>query len=331
MAIFATLLASFRQFSKPLSEQNLPPLSPRQIAVLELLAAGHGKRQVATRLRIGERTVDRTIAQVAEQLAVVDPRLAENLGTVGRIARIVAFYTEFYTKPKGTHLPNGDHGSTPLFRLAVRSELEIARDCIKNETQVSVQCLQEQVTYTAHGIIIDDRSPNASVLPKTLEVWSHSPRVKVTHELIIQDEKRPLFQVKFDPPLTQGQRLVYHYSQMTGNYFPMTQSELADRIIEGTYPLKEAFCEKSYSINTPTGHLYLRLNFPPEFAIANECILVEVGRGGGRDLSEEERIQHLSAFGKTLFAKRISLVLDLENPVLLRRYRIRWQPVRITN
>ncbi|MEE3720036.1 LuxR C-terminal-related transcriptional regulator [Tumidithrix elongata RA019] len=308
-----------------MTHKDLPTLSPRQAAVLELLANGYGKRQVATKLRIGERTVDRTIAQAAEQLAIIDPRLAEDLGTVGRIARIVALYTEFYAKPKA-NLQNSDRDATPLLRLAVRSELDIASDRIQNETQVSVQCLQDEVMQTAHGIIIDDRSPRASVFPKSLEVWSHSPRVKVTHELLVQDEKRPLFQVKFDPPLTQGQRLVYHYSQVTDNYFPMTQADLAMRIANGTYPLKEAFCEKSYSINTPTDHLYLRLNFPTGFAIANECVIVEIGRGGSRDRAEEERIQQCSGFEKTLFARRMSLVLALENPVLLRRYRIRWQP-----
>ncbi len=277
-------------------------------------------------LRIGERTVDRTIAQVAERLAVVDPRLAEDLGTVGRIARIVALYTELYAKPQLGNVPLADHGSTPLLRLAVRSELDIMDDRIQNETQVSVQCLQDEVTHTAHGIIIDDRSPDANVFPQKLEVWSHSPRVKVTHKLLVQDEKRPLFQVQFEPPLTRGQRLVYHYSQVTANYFPMTRSDITARIAAGTYSLSAAFCEKSYSINTPTGHLYLRLRFPPGFTIVNECIIVEIGRGGGRDYAEEERIQNLAAFEQITFAKQTSLVLDLENPVLLRRYRMRWQP-----
>lgn len=309
-----------------MANADLPTLSPRQSAVLDLLASGYGKRQVASTLRIGERTVDRIIAQVAQRLAVVDPRLAENLGTVGRIARIVALYTELYAHPKADSLSVTTDGSTPLLRLAVRSELEIASDRIQNETQVAVQCLHDEVTHTAHGIIIDDRTPDANVFPRTLEVWSHSPKVNITHELIVQDEKRPLFQVQFDPPLTRGQRLVYHYSQVSANYFPMTQAEIARRIADGTYPLKEAVCEKSYSINTPTGHLYLRLSFPPSFAIANECVVVEIGRGGGRDRAEEERIEQLSAFEKITFAKRTSLILNLENPLLLRRYRIRWQP-----
>lgn len=324
-------MANFRQsvcslLTIPVTDANLPSLSPRQSAVLDLLAAGYGKRQVATQLRIGERTVDRAIAQAAEKLAVVDPRLAADLGTVGRIARLVALYTELYTKPQAPPLSTASNPATPLLRLAVRSELEIDRDRIQNETQVSVQCLQDEVTQTAHGIIIDDRSAQANVLPQKLEVWSHSSSINVTHELIIQDEKRPLFQVQFNPPLTQGQRLVYHYSQVTANYFPMTQAEIGRRIAEGTYPLKEIFCEKSYSINTPTGHLYLRLTFPPEFVIEDECIIVEIGRGGGRDRAEEERIQQLAAFEKSIFAKRTRLTLDLENPVLLRRYRIRWRP-----
>ncbi|MEI6043077.1 MAG: helix-turn-helix transcriptional regulator [Chloroflexota bacterium] len=305
--------------------KQLPTLTPREKAALELLVKGCGKPQIAQQLQIGERTVDRIIANLAAKFAEIDPVLIETKGTLGRIARIVALYTSRYKFPP----PSTEETVTtwPLLRLSIRSEIEVDFDQTRNETELRIECLQDKVALTSHGIIIDDRSPQATVLPNSLEVGSHSNRVKVTHRLILEDEKRPLFQVWFDPPLTRGQQLSYYYYVNHATYFPMSREELANRIKAEQYPLEEMLCEKSYTISSPTKHLYLRLTFPPHFQIEAEQILVEVGRGGPPDQNEMERISHTGAYAKKIFGRRTSLILDLDNPVLSRRYRIRWQPL----
>jgi len=300
-------------------QHERPALTPRQIALLELLVAGHGKGKIAERLRIGERSVDRLIAGTAARLSAIDPRLdEEQLGTVGRTARIVALYLALYPRRREEPeqlRPTAEAASPPLLvRLTVRSELDIALDGIRNDTQVTVQSLEDAVTHTAHGIIIDDLGPQADVRPQSLEVWSHSTSVTVSHRMVVEDPKRPLFQVLFDPPLTRGQRLTYHYAVVTANYFPMTKEELDRRIAAGQYHLTAPFCEKAYNVGSPTGHLYLRLTFPPLFEIEDEHVVVQVGRGGPRDQAEEDRIRGSAAFGKSLFARRASLTLDVDKP-----------------
>jgi DNA-binding CsgD family transcriptional regulator len=335
MAEYATMVADIRQIESlsgsilvmsryEAGGEQLPDLTPREKAALELLVGGCGKSQIAQQLQIGERTVDRLIANLADKFAEIDPLLTETKGTLGRIARIVGLYTSRYKSIP--HSTEEAVTSWPLLRLSVRSEIEVDFDQTRNETELRVECLQDKVALTSHGIIIDDRSPQATVLPHPLEVGSHSNRVKVTHRLILEDEKRPLFQVLFDPPLTRGQQLSYYYYVNHATYFPMSREELTKRIEAEQYPLEEMLCEKSYTISSPTRHLYLRLTFPPHFEVEAEQILVEVGRGGPPDQHEKERIHHSGAFVKKVFGRRTSLILDLNNPVLSRRYRIRWLP-----
>jgi hypothetical protein len=309
---------------------DLPELTPREKAVLDLLVEGYGKVQVALRLQIGERTVDRVLNQLAEKFREIDPLLIETRGTVGRIARIVALYTahrQVAQAEKGFEFVPGG----PLLRLAVHSEIEVGFEQTDNETEIRVECLENEVALTSHGIIIDDHSPEVSVLPQRLEVGTPSSRIKVRQRLIVEDEKRPLFQVLFDPPLTRGQQLSYYYYLTHPTYFPMSLEQLAKRFKAKSYEMgeiKEQLCEKSYTISTPTKRLYLRLTFPPYFEIENEQIRVEVGRGGPVDRAEEKRIEKTGAFFKRVFGRRSSLILELDNPVLLRRYRLRWRPMK---
>jgi len=310
-----------------------PNLTSRQIEIVELLVQGYGKRQIAKQLNVEENIIDRILDAVSDTFRVIDPELGrEELGILSKIARIVAIYVERYPgrisigeeeenlrRLLGPSLP-----LPPLIRNVVRSELDISEDKIVNDTQVGILCLQDQLTHTAHGIIIDDRNKRANVLPQQLDVWSHSPSVKISHKIVVEDEKRPLFQVIFDPPLVRGQQLVYHYRTVISNYFPMSRKEISERMASGQYGIEEPFCEKSYSIGSPTSHLYLRLTFPPSFEITDEHVVVEVGRGGPRDPVEEVRV--VNHFERTIFARRISICLDLDEPLLLRRYRIRWQP-----
>ncbi len=305
--------------------QKLPDLTPRERAVLDLLVAGSGKAQIAAKLQVGERTVDRLLASLIEKFGEIDPKLDEAEGTVGKIARLVALYV-------GRTLAEPERGSgpansgNPLLRLSVRAEIEIGPERTRNETEISVECLHEKVELTSHGVMIDDLSPNASALPDRLEVGSNSQRVKVGHRMVIEDPKRPLFQVLFDPPLTLGQQLTYFYYLEHPTYFAMSQAELARRVAEGVYPPGIDFCEKSYSVNSPTRQLYLRLSFPPGFGIVDELVAVNIGRGGPTDHEEEKRIWESEAFSKRTFAGRTSLILSLDNPRLLRRYRLCWRP-----
>ena len=124
------------------NQEVLPELTPRERAVLELLVEGHGKSQVSERLKIGERTVDRILAQLTEKFAEIDPLLGETRGTVGRIARVVALYTaRRNSTPVSDKPPARNTGDWPLLRRAVHSELDIGFDQTRNETEIRVECL----------------------------------------------------------------------------------------------------------------------------------------------------------------------------------------------
>lgn len=63
-------LAGHAVFAARLPDPELPPLTLRQAQVLELLAAGHGNKEIRYRLGIAERTVRAHLTEIFQMLGV---------------------------------------------------------------------------------------------------------------------------------------------------------------------------------------------------------------------------------------------------------------------
>lgn len=71
--VAATVLEAFRQMVGDDEIQTIfSPLSARELEVLELVAAGHTNREIATRLNISNQTVKNHISSILRKLAVND-------------------------------------------------------------------------------------------------------------------------------------------------------------------------------------------------------------------------------------------------------------------
>jgi DNA-binding NarL/FixJ family response regulator len=68
--IIDTILAGGTVFDSNEADEGLPVLTPRQIEVLMLLAAGHGNKEIRHRLNIAERTVRAHLTEVFHLLGV---------------------------------------------------------------------------------------------------------------------------------------------------------------------------------------------------------------------------------------------------------------------
>jgi DNA-binding NarL/FixJ family response regulator len=67
------VLAAFRQMAVDEDTQNIyTPLSPRELEVLELIAAGHTNKEIATELDISNQTVKNHVSSILRKLAVND-------------------------------------------------------------------------------------------------------------------------------------------------------------------------------------------------------------------------------------------------------------------
>jgi Bacterial regulatory proteins, luxR family len=305
---------------------NKPELTKNEFSVLDLLLEGNGKEGIASQLQVDMRTVERHLDRITTKFSEIDGSMGrtrssntdkEDLGTVGRITRMLKIYREHYLDQR------------PIFyvmRKSVRYEIEITEDYIFVETQVEIKSLLNQLTHVAHGLVLDDRTPQADASHIDLSASTENPHVRVVAERVITDPKKPRFRVNFDPPLAMGQSLIYEYSIKSANYFPMTIAEIKKRIDEGYYHLHEEVCETPYTISTTTGHLHVKLTFPRSFEVEKAYVTVEVGHSGPK--SEEETQRAEEAFKIDRFKKQTSLILELEQPLLNHRYRIRWRPAK---
>jgi DNA-binding NarL/FixJ family response regulator len=70
VAAIESAAAGARVFSSSHPEAELPPLTLRQAQVLELLAAGHGNKEIRHRLGIAERTVRAHLTEIFQLLGV---------------------------------------------------------------------------------------------------------------------------------------------------------------------------------------------------------------------------------------------------------------------
>ncbi len=72
-AVASAVLNAFRQLTMDTqAEQVYSPMSPREIEVLELVAAGHTNKEIALRLEISNQTVKNHISSILRKLAVND-------------------------------------------------------------------------------------------------------------------------------------------------------------------------------------------------------------------------------------------------------------------
>ena len=72
-AVASAVLNAFRQLTADSQgEQVYSPMSPREIEVLELVAAGHTNKEIAVRLEISNQTVKNHISSILRKLAVND-------------------------------------------------------------------------------------------------------------------------------------------------------------------------------------------------------------------------------------------------------------------
>lgn len=72
-SIAASVLQEFRQLSAEEQGENIySPLSPREIEVLELVAAGRTNKEIAVKLNISNQTVKNHISSILRKLAVND-------------------------------------------------------------------------------------------------------------------------------------------------------------------------------------------------------------------------------------------------------------------
>jgi hypothetical protein len=245
-----------------------PELTQDEVTILDLLTAGLGKPEIANLLHIDNmRAVERQLDRITEKFSVIDGRLGRvkgqtggvgEIGYVGRIATIIRIYREYYIEKKSD--------PQPLFyvrRRDVRFEMDITEDHISIEAEVRIQSLRDQLAFVAHGLILEDQSPQADARHQHLEASTMAQGVIVTSEIAINDPKTPRFRIRFEPPLKLGQEISYHYSIKSANYFPMSLGEIKKRKVGGYYHLDEGVCETTYTISTPTDHLTLQLTFPP--------------------------------------------------------------------
>jgi len=70
VALFEQVLAGGSGFSEGISAEALPQLSARQFEVLDLLAEGHGNKEIRYRLNIAERTVRAHLTDIFQALGV---------------------------------------------------------------------------------------------------------------------------------------------------------------------------------------------------------------------------------------------------------------------
>ncbi|PDV99408.1 LuxR C-terminal-related transcriptional regulator [Candidatus Chloroploca asiatica] len=71
--VAAQVIAAFRQMVVDEDTQSIySPLSPRELEVIELVAAGHTNREIASRLDISNQTVKNHVSSILRKLAVND-------------------------------------------------------------------------------------------------------------------------------------------------------------------------------------------------------------------------------------------------------------------
>jgi DNA-binding NarL/FixJ family response regulator len=70
VALIESALAGRSIFASPPRPVALPPLTLRQAQVLELLAEGHGNKEIRYRLGIAERTVRAHLTEIFQMLGV---------------------------------------------------------------------------------------------------------------------------------------------------------------------------------------------------------------------------------------------------------------------
>lgn len=226
---------------------------------------------------------------------------------------------------KQKQLRNDFSNEYVMIRKHVKSVIKITKDTNEVTTEVNLLNLSDKLAEVNHGLIAYNEWEKTKLQDLAFNVRVLTPGIdcKIVRWTTSNSQN---CRVQFIPILRSGDSVRYVYYQKLANCFPFTMKELDELISNNQYHLKTPFCEKNYTISTPTEYLELRLVFPESYKVVNETIEVNYYKADIPMHDEMERIRKGKFFRIEDFAGQVTLCLQVPYPKLFGRYSVRWQP-----
>jgi hypothetical protein len=149
-------------------------------------------------------------------------------------------------------------------------------------------------------------------------------------------QNRFLVDVRFAPPLDEGDEVAYEMRETYKGAYLMTKEEILTRIAEGRWLIREPYESTMFLVIYPTEKLILKATFPYGYKIeGNEWFDVTVGESSYRCEPEYERLKKAKKLDVDEIVendqKRLVLTLTVEKPIMGMCYWIKWIPPQASN
>lgn len=277
----------------------------------ELALANAYKKPIAIFLEDGVR-IDGLIAMEERREKFCRSNLLKGIDKITKFIFSIRSHLESTYRFEKLHVP-------VLLRhyLHVREEV-VSEEVAVKRCEVLMECLADRLEATHHSITLEDMTPGLSISPTHFDfVCKEIPTGLKAQSQVIQDsDRKHLWKIVFDPPLTKGDRVRYAFKSVHRNTRPFTHAELMRRIQAHTYEYDEPKCEAcEWCIAYPTAEFSFDIQFPEDYELAKQWCDVRQGEADIKAENELRRVTEAGMYTAEKIIDRWTLSLKVPKPL----------------